>query len=990
MTVLSRAWRYGLAMISCAIALALAIPLDSPSSCFFLAIILSSLYGGKGPGFLSVLLSSAAFDYFFLPPKYNFWIQSASYPRFAAFLVPGLLITVVIEAKRRVEQSRSQIDAKYRQVSADALAEAQKSEARMRLIIDSIPVPAWSSRADGSADFINQRWLDYTGLPMEEALGWGWKIVCHPDDLDRTMEYWRLVLSTHEERELEARLRRFDGTYRWFLFRVSPLRDESGDIAQWYGTCIDIEDRKRAADALRASELKFRLIVHSIPGLVATMTPQGDLELVNQPVLDYTGLAFDALRDWWATRLLPEEELPGVAAKWKQSVETGCEYNVEHHMRAADGAYRWFHVRALPLRDNQGSVVRWYCVLTDIEDHKRTEEALRSREQQLRLMVDSIPALVTTMTPAGETEMVNQQLLAYTGQTAEDLTNWHEKIHPEDRRRVSECWRTSVENGTPYEAEERIRRADGVYRWFHSRGLPMRDTEGHIVRWSLLLTDVEDRKRAEEAVRASELNFRLMVHSIPGLLYTSTAAGEVEVVNQPLLNYTGKSLDELKNWPAMVHPAELPAVTSLWAHAVETGHPFDVDLRVRRADGMYRWFHARGLPLRDIDGRIVRWYNLLTDIEDRINAEDALRTRQRELSLIIETIPALVWCAAPAGELTYVNRRVLDYIGTTVDTLIRDGWTNFLHPDDFDVTVRSWSHAVATGEQHEVQYRLRRSDGAYRWFQVLGQPLRDSEDRVTRWYGLLIDIDDRKSMEEALRSTQTRLSRATQTATVGELAASIAHEINQPLAAVVTNGHACLRWLTAEPPSLPKAREAVERIVRDGKEAGEVVRRIRALFKRAALEKVALDLNDVIGEVLRLLGGETTKRRVTVETDLETTLPPVVADRVQMQQLVLNLIMNGLDAMDAVPCHSRKLFIRSRQHCEDTALVEIQDSGAGLKDPDKIFEAFFTTKENGMGMGLTICRSIVEAHDGRLWASPAEDHGTVFRFALPLKSGVAA
>src|SRR5277367_873196 len=207
MTVLSRAWRYGLAMISCAIALALAIPLDSPSSCFFLAIILSSLYCGKGPGFLSVLLSSAAFDYFFLPPKYNFWIQSASYPRFAAFLVPGLLITVVIEAKRRVEQSRSQIDAKYRQVSADALAQAQKSEARMRLIIDSIPVPAWSSRADGSADFINQRWLDYTGLPMEEALGWGWKIVCHPDDLDRTMEYWRLVLSTHEERELEARLR---------------------------------------------------------------------------------------------------------------------------------------------------------------------------------------------------------------------------------------------------------------------------------------------------------------------------------------------------------------------------------------------------------------------------------------------------------------------------------------------------------------------------------------------------------------------------------------------------------------------------------------------------------------------------------------------------------------------------------------------------------------------------------------------------------------
>src|ERR1022692_2515366 len=202
MRVLSKAWRYGLAVISCGFALALAIPLDSPSSCFFLAVMVSSLYGGKGPGVLSVLLSSLAFDYFFLPPKYHLWIEPSSYPRFVAFLVPVLLITVVIEAKRRVEEARRQIDAKYRQVSAAALAQAQKSEARLRLIINTIPVPAWSSRVDGATDFVNQRWLDYTGIPAEEALGWGWKVVCHPDDLDRTMEYWRSVVASHEDREI--------------------------------------------------------------------------------------------------------------------------------------------------------------------------------------------------------------------------------------------------------------------------------------------------------------------------------------------------------------------------------------------------------------------------------------------------------------------------------------------------------------------------------------------------------------------------------------------------------------------------------------------------------------------------------------------------------------------------------------------------------------------------------------------------------------------
>src|ERR1022692_4190 len=467
MRVLSKAWRYGLAVISCGFALALAIPLDSPSSFFFLAVMVSSLYGGKGPGVLSVVLSSLAFDYFFLPPRYSFAMQPFSSLQFTAFLGAVPVVSVLIEAKRRAEEARREIDAKYRQVSADALAQAQKSEARLRLIIDSIPVPAWSSRADGATDFVNQRWLDYTGITAEAALGWGWKVVSHPDDLDANAGYWRSVLaSPGEERELEGRLRRFDGTYRWFLFRVCPLRDESGNVVQWYGTCIDIEDRKRAADAVRASELKFRMIVHSIPGLVATMTANGDLELVNRPVLDYSGLAFDALKDWSATGLVPEDELPRVAAEWKRSVETGCEYDVEHHMRRGDGAYRWFHVRGLPLRDNQGMVVRWYCVLTDIEDRKRTEEALRSRERHLLLMTETIPAPVWRTTPDGEIDYVNRRVLEYTGKPLEHFGNagWLQLLHPDDVDSTIRIWRNNTQTGDSHQVTYRLRRADGTYR----------------------------------------------------------------------------------------------------------------------------------------------------------------------------------------------------------------------------------------------------------------------------------------------------------------------------------------------------------------------------------------------------------------------------------------------------------------------------------------------------------------------------------------------
>jgi len=778
------------------------------------------------------------------------------------------------------------------------------------------------------------------------------------------------------------------------LFHFSIARAGYIHFAVFLGAAIVVAvltgAKRRAEDAERGRERNFREIVESIHGLIAVMGLAGEVELVNRQVVEYFGRSLDELRGWAMSDAVHPDDLPGVIAAWTHSVKTGEPYDVEHRIRRHDGVYRWFQARALRVRDANGGIVRWCNLLTDIDDRRKAEDALRESELNFRLTVDSIPGLVHTMSAAGVPEFVNQQILDFFGKSEEELRNWASLLHPEDRDQVVGLWGDCAATGHPFVTEVRALRADGVYRWIHARGLPLRDTNGRIVRWYNLLTDIDDHKRAEEALRASELNFRLLVNSVPGFLNTHTPTGEVELANRTLLNYTGRTLDELKDWSAIVHPGDLPAVTSLWSISVHTGRPLDAEFRVRRADGVYRWFHARALPLRDKDERIVRWYTLLTDVEDRRIAEDDLRTSERELSLIIEMIPGLVWSASRDGELTYVNQRTLAYMGVTLDAVTQAGWTRFLHPDDFEPTVLAWSRAVATGQRHEIQYRLRGSEGAYRWFHALGQPLRDRQGDVVRWYGLLIDIDDRKSMEETLRSTQARLSRAIQIATVGELAASIAHEINQPLAAVVANGHACVRWLTAESPSIAKAREAAERVVRDGREAGEVVRRIRALFRRASPEMATIDLNGVIGEVLDLLRGEMSRRHVAVNTELEAALPSVTGDRVQLQQLVLNLVVNGMDAMETICESARKISLRSTWHCEGNALVEVQDWGVGLKDPDKVFEAFFTTKEHGMGMGLTICRSIVEAHGGQLWASSADGPGAVFRFTLPLAPGTPA
>jgi PAS domain S-box-containing protein len=347
-------------------------------------------------------------------------------------------------------------------------------------------------------------------------------------------------------------------------------------------------------------------------------------------------------------------------------------------------------------------------------------------------------------------------------------------------------------------------------------------------------------------------------------------------------------------------------------------------------------------------------------------------------------MPALVWCASPDGELTNVNQRILDYTGLSLGDLANAGWVNFLHPEDVQQTVAMWGNAVRTGTPHDVQYRLRRHDGAYRWFHVLGQAMADDNGRVVQWYGLLIDIDERKNIQETLRLTETRLAQATQIATVGELAASIAHEINQPLGAVVTNAYACLRWLSGESANLAKAREAAERIVRDGKDTVEVVGRIRALFKRTQVQHEVLDLNAVIIEVVRLIGAEASKRRSAIETELDKDLHAIRGDRVQIQQLVLNLLMNGLDAMDAVTDRLRRIIVRTHRSETSMALVEVEDNGIGMTDAEKAFEPFFTTKEHGMGMGLTICRSIAEGHNGKLWSTQNESFGTTFSFTLPL------
>jgi PAS domain S-box-containing protein len=340
-----------------------------------------------------------------------------------------------------------------------ALVEIKNSENKLRTIIDTIPALAWSARPDGSAEFSNRRWLDYAGLSAEEASDWGWTVALHPEDRDRLVDYWRHLLVSGEAGEIEARLRRFDGEYRCFLFRASPLRNDSGRIVKWYGTNTDIEERKRAEEALRSNEQSLRLIVDTIPGLVCTMSAAGEVRLLNRQVLEYFGKTAEELKNWATSDAVHPDDLPCLIDAWRHSVETGQPYEYEHRQRRADGLYRWFQARGLPLRDTEGRITGWYLLLTDIDDRKKAEEELhRSKayltEAQRLSRTGSFGCRLSTGEMFWSEETF--RIYGYDRTTQPAVERVLQRVHPEDRALVQERIDRAYRDGKDCHVECRL------------------------------------------------------------------------------------------------------------------------------------------------------------------------------------------------------------------------------------------------------------------------------------------------------------------------------------------------------------------------------------------------------------------------------------------------------------------------------------------------------------------------------------------------------
>jgi len=502
------------------------------------------------------------------------------------------------------------------------------------------------------------------------------------------------------------------------------------------------------------------------------------------------------------------------------------------------------------------------------------------------------------------------------------------------------------------------------------------------------ILDLSDQKRAEEALRSSERNLNLTINAIPAMVGELGADGSLRYVNQAALDYAGFTVEDLQKGDfraRIYYPEDFEKQREERRLALTRPIPFESEQRILGKDGRSRWFLNRYNPVLDEQGRIDRWYVAAFDIEDRKRAEEVLRASELDARSALDNMPGLLARLSPDGIPEIFNRPYLQYLGKTVEEIKKWQTSDIIHPDDFARTIEVLGAAISTGQPFDFEYRARRFDGVYRWFQSRLAPVRNAEGQILHWNALATDIDDRKRAEEALDRSRSELAHVTRVTTLNALTASIAHEVNQPLSGIVSNAGATLRFLSGDAPNLEEAREAVHDIARDGKRAGEIIARIRALTKGTPPRPEKLDLNETISEILSLIGDEAKRNNVLVRTQFDGSLSPVAGDRVQLQQVVLNLVMNAIEAMSSVSERPRELVITTQNIDPDCVQATVEDSGIGIASNtvDKIFDSFYTTKSGGMGMGLSISRSILQSHGGRLWAVGKDGPGTVFQFTVP-------
>jgi PAS domain S-box-containing protein len=695
----------------------------------------------------------------------------------------------------------------------------------------------------------------------------------------------------------------------------------------------------------------------------------------------------------WLGLIHPDDRAKAAAAS-EAALRGGPRYDVEYRVVRPDGTLRMVHSQGDVTSDESGHAMRQFGVMQDITELWQAEQELRARQEMLELAQKAARAVAFDW-HIGARESENRwspDLEAMYGLDPgtfdRTFQGWKKLVHPDDWPAVKLAVQQANESGD-VAAEYRVIHKDGAVHWLQAKGRMFFDADGRPERMVGFMIDVTDRRHAEEELRATEARFRTFVDHATDAFFLHADDSTVIDVNQQACVSLGYSREELIG----MHPRQFeagldrPSLARIMER-IAKGEPVTFETLHRRSDGTV--FPVEIRVRQFLHGEKRLYASLVRDTSERKRAEEELRASEARFRTFVDRATDAFFLLDDQSTVIDVNRQACEGLGYARHELIG------MHPRDFDAALDEQSisrlaERAGAGETITFETRHRRRDGTVFPVEIRSGMFRQG-DRMF-YLALARDTTERKLAEErlrnqdhALQTARAQLAHVSRLTTLGELTSSIAHEVSQPLGGMITSAGACARWLAAQPPDITEARAALDNIAADGKRAREVIARIRALTKRQMVRKDSLDINEQLLEVLALTEHESRSHGIVRRTELDRTLPRVPGDRIQLQQVLLNLIVNAIEAMSAVGDRPRLLTIVSRHDSPNAVLVEVRDTGSGL-DPqhlEKVFEAFYTTKADGIGIGLSISRSIVEAHGGQLWASPNEPHGAVFRLTLPV------
>jgi PAS domain S-box-containing protein len=649
-------------------------------------------------------------------------------------------------------------------MTESALQQDSPLEAQLRATLNIVPAYTWYALPNGALTFVNERTADYLGLPKDHPLrsgkdtdaDWDSHIpLLHPDDREETRRVWSECLRTGRSGEVSFRVRNAEGGYRWFLSRAEPVVAADGTLLYWIGINLNIEERKQAEFYLDEGQ---RLAHTGSWAFKAAGFDYWSSELFQIHGLDPSGKP-PTVEEYFALVYPEDREF------MKQAIEKILadhrEFEFTKRIVRPDGKIR--AVRCVGVPVIQGETFQGFVGTgMDVTEQEELAQDLRRSKAHLTNAqtlshTGSVGMEVRTRRIFWSEE--SARIYGYAPGTEPTPDLILQRVHPDDVNLLKDVLKRAAQGGANFDFEHRLLMPDGSIKHIYNLSQSMKDEAGNEEVVGAIV-DITERRRAEEALRQSEERFRLVVESIPGLVVTTTLEGELEFVNRRAVDYFGRNLEQLKGWRTSdaVHPDDLAGAIAVWRDSIEKGISYDIDHRLRGSDGVYRWFHVCGRPLRDAQGLIVRWYGLLTDIDDRKKAEQKLEEQEMELRQVLDFAPQLIAVFGPHRERLFINRMALDYFGLTLDEW-RDTPRGALgHPDDSRRIQAHWDDpATSNSSAFEMEVRMRKGDGSYHWFLTRWNPVRDEEGHILRWYAACTDIEDLKRTEEKLQQENVAL-----------------------------------------------------------------------------------------------------------------------------------------------------------------------------------------------------------------------------------------